>query len=99
MMAVLAVSMTLSGSALFATSASATASNCHSYITSNGRPGGGNSGICYEGSGWYQEVGLCQNIFSLASRWVNGPWVNSGVSFAGCPWYEKPVGGYVRIGS
>lgn len=79
--------------------AGAIASDCHSYITSSGRPGGGNTGVCYGGSGWYQEVGLCQNIFTLASWWVNGPWVNGGASYAGCPWYAKPVGGYVRLGS
>src|SRR5436305_1558051 len=84
---------------LLAKPALATASDCHSYITSSGRPGGGNSGVCYGGSGWWQEVGLCQNIFTLSSRWSYGPWVNSGVSYAPCSWYEKPVGGYVRIGS
>jgi hypothetical protein len=79
--------------------ASARASDCHSYTTSSGKPGGGMSGICYGGPGWYQEVGLCQNIFNLSSRWVDGPWVSGGVSYAKCSWYEKPVGGFVRIGA
>lgn len=86
-------------SLIYATPAFARSSDCHSYITSSGRPGGGNSGVCYGGSGWWQEVGLCQNIFTASSRWSYGPWVNAGVSYAGCSWYEKPVGGYVRIGS
>lgn len=79
--------------------ASARVSDCRSYTTSSGQPGGGMSGVCYGGTGWYQEVGLCQNIFNLSSRWVDGPWVSGGVSYAKCSWYEKPVGGFVRIGS
>ncbi|MDQ1686298.1 MAG: hypothetical protein QOC82_3035 [Frankiaceae bacterium] len=79
--------------------ADALASDCHSYITSSGQPGGGNTGICYGGQGWYQEVGLCQNIFTWSSWWVNGPWKYGGASYAPCPWYAKPVGGYVRLGS
>jgi|SRR4051794_18774181 hypothetical protein len=99
LVAALAIALSVGGAAVFAASASARASDCHSYITSTGQPGGSMSGICYGGPGWYQEVGLCQNIFTLSSRWVNGPWVNSGVSQAKCSWSEKPVGGYVRIGS
>lgn len=99
LLTMLTLTMIAPVSAIFATSASATASDCHSYITSTGRPGGSMSGICYGGGGWYEEIGLCQNIFTWSSRWSYGNWVNGGVSYAGCSWYEKPVGGYVHLGS
>ena len=99
LLAVLTFGMIVPVSAVFATSASAMASDCYSYITSTGRPGGSMSGICNGGNGWYEEVGLCQNIFTLSSRWSYGNWVTGGVSYAGCSWYEKPVGGYVHLGS
>ena len=95
----LATSTALPAVAVAAPDAGATASNCQSYITSTGQPGGAVSGICYGGSGWWQEIGLCQNIFTRSSRWVSGNWVNSGVSLARCAWYEVPRGGYVHLGS
>jgi uncharacterized membrane protein len=68
LLTMLTLTMIAPVSAIFATSASATASDCHSYITSTGRPGGSMSGICYGGGGWYEEIGLCQNIFTWSSR-------------------------------
>ena len=82
-----------------AISANAASSDCHAWVTSSGRPGGGVTGVCNGISNWVQVVGLCQNIFTRSSRFVDGNWVHAGPSFAPCRWYEAPVGGYVRIGS
>ena len=82
-----------------ASSPASAAADCAVYKTSSGRPGGGLTGTCPGIPNWIQVVGLCQNIFTRSSRWVNGNWVHGGASFAGCAWYEVPIGGYIRIGS
>ena len=65
---------------------------CSAWIISTGRPGGGFAATCTGGptSVQYRVAGLCQNLITLSSRWVEGPWKTSGVSDAYCSMWEIP---------
>ncbi|HMI09342.1 MAG TPA: hypothetical protein VK497_02985 [Candidatus Saccharimonadales bacterium] len=50
---------------------------------------------CGNGPGQFRVRILCQNIFTLGSRWVWGSWFNAGggtISTANCAWNERLYG-------
>ncbi|MEV4826449.1 hypothetical protein [Micromonospora sp. NPDC049274] len=72
--------------------------DCHAWITSTGQPGGGFTAVCNGGptTVQYRVVGLCQNYFTQGSRWMYGPWKNTGESHVDCSWSEKPLSTYYQ---
>lgn len=67
--------------------------NCSAYAHSTSPFTGGFTAICYGGptSVQYRVVGLCKNRFTYSGRFVYGPWMNDGASFAPCSRTEVPV--------
>ena len=73
--------------------------DCHAWAHSTGAVTSGVSAVCNGGpvTVQYRVVGLCKNRFTFSSRWVDGWWMNDGVSHYGCstsevampnPYYE-----------
>ncbi|GAA2348972.1 hypothetical protein GCM10010170_037920 [Dactylosporangium salmoneum] len=97
-----ATTVAMSVGALLATASPAAAgpyrADCSAWITSTGRPGGGFTAVCNGGpvSVQYRVVGLCQNIFTLGSRWVYGGWMTNDASHVDCSWSETPQSTYYQ---
>lgn len=90
-----AATLLTTGAVIATPEANAFPSGCSAYPNSTN----GGIAICYTGTGSFQVVVGCKNLFGYWTE-VTGPWikVGNGASTAGCPWgySQQWVGFYAK---